>query len=133
MQKKRIKIAGWGVRLAAAMREKNFWRDDDQPDVTAFSLAAGVLHSSLYRWLAGESPRADKLFKMADALGVDAKDLYGHEAERGRVSKVVVSVVALAIAISGIFSPVRAQDIDFVGDDLRLIGSRLRRFRLACA
>lgn len=74
MPRKQLKIAGFGVPLAAAMRAKRFWRDDDQPDVIGFSLAARVLHSSVYRWLAGEIPRPAILFQIAKALDVDPKE-----------------------------------------------------------
>jgi len=117
MPRKRLKIKGFGIGLAAAMREKReFWRDDNQPDPLKLAAAIGEPHSAVYRWLEGQEPRARKLFKIAAVLGVDAVKL-----SNWRTGAVVLLITLLT---AGVLSPRGTIAAGHLNSEMLLIGSR---------
>lgn len=58
-----------GERIALRMEALGYWKAG-RPDVGRFCEDHGFVTSYLYRWLAGETPRGMRLFRLAAALAV---------------------------------------------------------------
>jgi len=93
------KITGSGERVAARMRALGYWKNN-QPEVGRFSEENGFLPSYVYRWLAGETPRGERLFRLAEALGIDAKALVTARSNgHGRRTKSLLALVAFTLGL----------------------------------
>lgn len=72
------KTQGLGERLRERLRVLGYWQSaKNKPDVIRFSVERGYVHSYIYRWLDGQTPRGATLLKLARDLEVSVEWLLG--------------------------------------------------------
>lgn len=96
--KRMFKIEGTGKIVAARMKTLGYWKKG-QPQVSRFSEERGFVPSYVYRWLRGETPRGERLFRLAEALETDPKSLVALPTTIRRMKKTLVSLVAVAVGV----------------------------------
>lgn len=86
------KTEGIGPRVASRLKALGYWKNG-KPEVYRFADERGFQGSYVYRWLHGETPRGAVLFKLADALEVEARWLVPAPSYR-RARKILTCLVA---------------------------------------
>lgn len=122
------KTPGFGERVRERLRATGYWNaEKNRPDVIRFGLERQYVHSYIYRWLKGETPRGPELVRLAQDLGVSVEWLVGRPAAIRRLKRRGAAIVVLALALFG-STAAEAQPLSLASPlaVLRLIGRLLR-------
>jgi hypothetical protein len=85
-----------GERVRERFRILGYWKDG-KPDVSRFAVERGYIPSYLYRWLAGETPRGESLFRFAADLKVEPQWLVTGSRARNVVRRLVTILLTAGV------------------------------------